>query len=109
LVLVAGVAQVGLGVGQALLAVVPPSGRRRGWQLLVYNVANAAVLLGTLTESVSVVVAGGVLLLLALALFLAAARHPRTHSWPLAIYRILLAILGVSVPVGIVLSALPHS
>lgn len=109
LVLVAGVAQVGLGVGQALLAAVPPSRRRRGWQLVVYSVANTAVLLGTLTESVAVVVAGGVLLLLALALFLAAVRRPRTHSWHLAIYRILLAILGVSVPVGIVLSALRQS
>lgn len=106
LVLVAGVAQVGLGVGQALLAAVPPSGRRRGWQLIIYNLANTAVLLGSLTESV---VAGGVLLLLALALFLAAVRRPRTHSWHLAVYRILLAILGASVPVGIVLSALRQS
>lgn len=109
LVLVAGVAQVGLGVGQALLAAVPPSRRRRGWQLVVYNVANTAVLLGTLIESVAVVVAGGVLLLLALALFLAAVRRPRTYAWHLAIYRILLAILGVSVPVGIALSALRQS
>lgn len=109
LVLVAGVSQVGLGVGQALLAAVPPSGRRRAWQLVVYNAANTAVLLGTLISSVAVVVAGGALLLLELALFLAAVRHPRTHSWHLAIYRLLLAILGVSVPVGIVLSALRQS
>lgn len=106
LVLVAGVAQVGLGVGQALLAAVPPTGRYRAWQLVVYNVANTAVLVGTLMGSVAVVVAGGALLLLALALFLAAVRRPRTHSWHLVTYRLLLAILGVSVPVGIVLSAL---
>lgn len=109
LVLVAGVAQVGLGVGQALLAAVVPSGRRRGWQLIIYNVANAAVLGGTLTESVAVVVAGGVMLFVALILFLAAVRRSRTHSWYLAIYRMLLAILAVSIPVGIVLSVLRHS
>ncbi|MPV35994.1 hypothetical protein GB881_02840 [Georgenia subflava] len=113
LVLVAGVAQLCLGMGQALLAAVPPSKRRRGWQLVLYNVANVAVLFGTLSGSVAVVVAGGALLLVALALFLAAVRRPRTqpphtHSWYLTLYRILLVILGVSVPAGVVLSVLRH-
>ena len=108
LVLVAGVAQVGLGVGQALLAPVVPSGRLRGWQLSVYNVANAAVIGGTLIESVAVVVAGGVLLFVALILFLAAVRRSRTHSWYLAAYRMLVAILAVSIPVGVALSVLRH-
>lgn len=109
LVLVAGVAQVGLGVGQALLAAVVPSGRRRGWQLVVYNVANAAVIGGTLIESVAVVVAGAVMLFAALILFLAAVRRRSgTHPWYLAIYRVLLAILGVSIPVGVALSVLRH-
>lgn len=109
LVLVAGVAQMGLGVGQALLAAVIPSGRRRGWQLIVYNVANIAVLGGTLIESVVLVITGGGMLFVTLALFLAAVRHPRAHGWYLALYRIVVAILGVSIPVGIVLSALRHS
>lgn len=108
LVLVAGVAQVGLGVGQALLADDVPSGRHLGRQLIVYNVANAAVLGGTLIESVAVVAAGGVLLFAALVLFLAAARRPRTHSWHLAVYRVLLVIVAVSIPVGVTLSVLRH-
>lgn len=41
-------AQVGLGAGQALLARVAPSERRSAWQLAIYNVANIAVLGGTL-------------------------------------------------------------
>lgn len=109
LVLVAGVAQIYLGVGQALLAVVIPSGRCRCWQLIVYNVANIAVLVGSLTESVVLVVIGGAMLFVALVLFLAAVRRPRTHRWYLALYRLVIAILAVSISVGIVLSVLRHS
>ena len=65
LVLVAGVAQVGLGVGQALLTDGTLSGGRRVVQLLAYNLANSAVLAGTLTGSVVAVTVGGVLLLVA--------------------------------------------
>lgn len=109
LVLVAGVAQVGLGAGQALLARVAPSERRRAWQLALYNVGNIAVLGGTLIESVTVVAVGGLLLLLALALFLASVRHSAAHSWYLAVYRTLLIILGPSVLVGVGLSILRHN
>ncbi|NMR18959.1 hypothetical protein HIR71_01750 [Cellulomonas fimi] len=108
LVLVAGVAQAGLGVGQALLAAVPPSAPRTGRQLVLYNAAGIAVLIGTVTEAVLVVVAGGAMLFAALCHFLAAARRPRTHAWYLAVYRALLAVLGVSIPVGLVLSAVRH-
>lgn len=108
LVLVAGVAQAGLGTGQALLAAALPSRRRRRAQLVLYNVANLAVLVGTLTGSVAAVLAGGVLLLAALALFLTAVRPARTHRWHLAGYRGLVVLLGVSVPVGLALSVLRH-
>lgn len=109
LVLVAGVAQVGLGGGQALLGDRMVSGRRRGTQLLTYNAANLAVLAGTLTGSVVVVAAGGGLLLISLALFLTAVRRSRTHPWYLAFYRLVIALLVVSVPVGVLLSVLRHS
>ncbi|CCG05671.1 hypothetical protein [Blastococcus saxobsidens] len=106
LVLVAGVAQLGLGVGQALLAAVLPSGRLRGLQFAMYNGANAGVLIGTLTDVVPVVMVGGGLLLGACALFLSAVRHTRARPWQLRVYQSLLAILAVSVPVGLTLSAL---
>lgn len=109
LVLVAGVAQVGLGGGQALFGAGTVSDRRRGTQLLAYNAANLAVLAGTLTGSVVVVAAGGGLLLISLALFLTAVRRSRTHPWYLAFYRLVIALLAVSVPVGVLLSVLRHS
>jgi hypothetical protein len=48
LVLVAGVAQVGLGFGQALLAPGPLSARLVAIEVAVWNLGNAAVLAGTL-------------------------------------------------------------
>ncbi|WP_131886543.1 hypothetical protein [Dietzia cinnamea] len=108
LVLVVGVAQVGLGAGQALLAADVLSGRLRMVQLLAYNLANSAVLVGTLAESVVVVVGGGVLMLASLALFLAPARHVHALTWYLVLYRMAIVILAVSVPVGIVLSVVRH-
>ncbi|HLS13534.1 MAG TPA: hypothetical protein VK095_03390 [Beutenbergiaceae bacterium] len=108
LVLVVGAAQVALGGGQAMLADTVPSCRRRGWQLLCYNTANVAVLTGTLTGAVAVVVAGGVMLFVALVLFLTAAPRRHTRRWPLMIYRGLIVVLAVSIPVGLVLSALRH-
>lgn len=108
LVLVVGVGQLGLGVGQALLAADVPSGRRRGWQLVVYNLSSIAVVVGTLTDSVAIVVAGGAMLFIALMLFLAAVRRSGEHRRHLAIYRLLLATLAVSIPVGLSLSVLRH-
>ncbi|MCT2030368.1 hypothetical protein M3E10_08325 [Dietzia cinnamea] len=109
LVLVAGVAQVGLGVGQALLTDGTLSGGRRVVQLLAYNLANSAVLAGTLTGSVVAVTVGGVLLLVSLMLFLATVRRPHSRTWYLVLYRSVIAILAVSVPVGVVLSVVRHS
>ncbi|MPV38675.1 hypothetical protein GB881_16790 [Georgenia subflava] len=108
LVLVAGVGQVALGVGQAVLAAVVPSGRRRGWELLLYNVANTAVLLGTVIDTVPLVMAGGVILLVALLLFLSGVRRTHAHRWQLVGYRMLLSLLAASIPVGLVLAVLRH-
>lgn len=108
LVLVAGVAQATLGGGQAMLAATAPSGRRRGWQLLCYNAGNVAVLAGTLTGAVAVVMAGGTMLFGALVLFLTAVPRGHTRGWAMTIYRGLTVVLAVSIPVGLVLSALRH-
>ncbi|MEV8224040.1 hypothetical protein AB0P16_16540 [Dietzia maris] len=109
LVLVAGVAQAGLGGGQALLAGATLSRRVRVVELLVYNLANSAVLVGTLAGSVVTVATGGVLLLISLMLFLVTVRHLRGRTWHLVLYRIIIATLVVSVPVGVVLSVVRHS
>lgn len=106
LVLVVGVAQLGLGVGQALLAADLPSSRRLGWQLVVYNFANVAVVVGTLIDAVAIVVPGGALLFVALMVFSAAVRRPRGRRWHHAIYQLLVAALAVSIPIGLSLSVL---
>ena len=109
LVLVAGVAQVGLGTGQALLSAQPPTGRTTAWELVAWNAGNGAVLAGTLASTPPAVTIGGIALFGALALFLHGVRRPRPGStgW-LAGYRLLAGAIAVSIPVGVVLSVLRH-
>ena len=83
LVLVAGVSQVGLAVGQSLLTARTPAARTRVAELVTWNVGNAAVLTGTLTGTVWIVDLGGALLVAALALVVVAVhRHPVQGRWP---------------------------
>lgn len=103
LVLVVGVGQLVLGVGQAALGRTPPSPPLRSWQIGLYNVANAAVLLGTFAGSAASVLTGGVLLLGALVLFLSGTRGAPPGVWT-ALYRLMTAVLAVSIPIGLALS-----
>jgi len=105
LVLVAGVAQVGLGVGQWLLARSRPSGGIVAAELVGWNLGSAAVIVGTLVDAVRLVDAGGVLLVLALVLVVHATRGS-TSSWRWTRYafRGLVVILLVSIPIGLVLA-----
>ena len=109
LVLVAGVAQAGLGAGQALLSTRPPTHRTRAWEALTWNAGNVAVLIGTLTGVPALVTVGGLALFLALVMFIRTVQRPhvaRTRS--LAAYRLLAGLLALSIPVGLVLSAIRH-
>lgn len=108
LVLVPGVAQLGLGVGQALLAVAIPSTRYRQGQFVGYNLGCLAVVVGTLTGTVAIVMAGGALLCIALVLFLRAVDRSSEHLTCLRLYRILAVVLTASILVGLVLSLLRH-
>jgi len=103
LVLVAGVAQVGLGVGQALLAPGSLSARLVAIEVAVWNLGNAAVLAGTLLGATPLVDAGGALLVAGLALLLRQARGSAAPHWPLLAFRLLVALLLVSIPIGLVL------
>jgi hypothetical protein len=104
LVLVAGVAQVALGGGQAVLAPAAPAGRAVGAELIGWNAGNGAVLAGTLLGRTWLADLGGALLVVALALVAwqlrGAARRP---AWPLHAYRALVALVLVSIPVGLVI------
>ena len=106
LVLVGGVAQVALGVGQALLAPQQPGRRAIAAELTGWNAGNGAVLAGTLLSATWLADVGGALLVATMALALAGVRGAaRRPSWPLHLYRALLALVLVSIPVGLVIAA----
>lgn len=115
LVLVAGVSQVGLAVGQALLTARTPAARTRAAELVTWNVGNAAVLTGTLTGTVWIVDLGGALLVAALALVVVAVhRHPvreggRSQALARRAFQLLVLLLLVSIPIGLWLGRHPGS
>lgn len=105
LVLVAGVAQVALGAGQALLAPRRPSWATVASQLATFNLGNAAVLAGALLGVPAAVDAGGGALVVSLALLIRGVHGAGSHrAWPLYAYRLLVGILLVSIPIGLVLA-----
>lgn len=104
LVLVCGVAQIALGGGQALLA--RPTRRLLAWEFACWNLGNAGVLAGTLAGSTPAVDAGGVLLAAALVLMTFGTRSGvDSQAWAVRGYRLLTAVILVSIPVGLVLAA----
>jgi hypothetical protein len=105
LVLVGGVAQIALGVGQSWLARQVPSAGVVAAELAIFNLGNTAVIGGTLADTTWLVDLGGVLLVVALAMYLGATRAAR-GGWPLFVYRALVAFVLVSIPVGLVLARL---
>lgn len=108
LVLVGGVAQAGLGLGQAMFTTRTSTPvvavQAAGW-----NLGNAAVLVGTLLRVTMLVDLGGALLLVTLSLLARGLRPARVRpvagaaQWCLRGYRLLVLILVVSIPVGLVL------
>lgn len=76
LVLVAGVAQLGFGVGQAWIPVELPTRRMRVWEFATWNGGNGVVLGATLASLPFLVAFGRLVLLVALVLFLSALRGP---------------------------------
>ena len=106
LVLVAGVAQIGLGVGCALLAPRLPSRPSRIGILALWNIGNALVVVGVLLDFTVLVDLGGIALVIALALALRAVRHPKGPAYLRRIYWLLAIVLGLSIPTGLVLARL---
>lgn len=104
LVLVAGVSQVGLGYGQALLADHVPSWRVVAVEFAAWNVGNATIILGTLLTLPLLVDAGGILLMLTLVLLLVTTRRSVGSRWIRYSFRFLLLVLLLSIPVGSLLT-----
>lgn len=107
LVLVTGVAQIGLGVGQALLGQRIPTAKLVLAELVGWTAGSAAVIAGTLVTKPWLVSAGGAVLVVTLGLLAYGARGSGSQVGRLLwLYRGLLLVLLVSIPVGLVLSAI---
>jgi hypothetical protein len=105
LVLVAGVSQIALGVGQALLAPRAPSRRIVAVEFSAWNGGNAAVVAGALSNITPLVDTGGALLVVALALLIRGVRGAGQRGrWALYAFRLLVVILLVSIPIGLLLA-----
>lgn len=104
LVLVLGVGQIILGAGQALLAPTPPTERVVTVTAVAFNAANIAVLIGIVADHVIVFDAGSTLLLVALVLFLRGVRRGTRRGWPLYAYRLFVAVLVLSIPIGVLVT-----
>ncbi|MTV27586.1 hypothetical protein FTX61_19525 [Nitriliruptoraceae bacterium ZYF776] len=105
LVLVMGVGQIGLGIGQAFLASEPPPPRAVAIESTLWNLGSLTVMAGTIIEAPPLVSLGGIALVIALALLASAVRTANQHGgWLGRAYQSLLLVLLVSIPVGIALS-----
>jgi hypothetical protein len=107
LVLVCGIAQIALGLGQSLLATTVPARRTIVAELVAFNAGCALVLVGTIAGLLLLTDAGGALLALALVLLFRAVGGAGVRAgWPVNLYRALIAIVLLSIPVGLVLAHL---
>lgn len=109
LVLVAGVAQIALGLGQAALAPQAPAGKLVAAQAGLWNTGNAAVLVGTLAGVASLVDLGGAFLVTCLVLLAHAVRGGVSRGgwrWGQYGFWLLVFVLLLSIPIGLVLARL---
>jgi hypothetical protein len=106
LVLVLGVSQIALGAGLVLLADTAPGVRFVAVTAAVFNLANIGVLAGVVFDRLVLLNVGSVLLMVALGLFLYGVRRGARRGWPLYAYRTVLAVLAVSIPIGMVVTTL---
>jgi hypothetical protein len=105
LVLVGGVAQLALSAAPLLFPAPASSRTLARAQLWLWNVGTAIVAVGVFTEANVIVVVGSVLVLAALGCFARGAGPAREPGRGLVLaYRLVIAILGVSVVIGIALA-----
>lgn len=109
LVLVTGVAQMALGVGQAWLDVAIPTPALVRRQLVAWNLGAAGVVAGTLTAVPVVTSIGGLISVVALVLFLMGVRRTGTvPGWARIGYRSVVTIVLLSIPIGLTMAWVRH-
>jgi hypothetical protein len=103
LVLVAGVAQIAFGASLYYLS-RPTSAASLWVALILYNLANAGVLLGTTYKTTAfgpmITTAGGIGLMVALGFMLLGTRGAR-KSWALYVFYGITAVILLSIPIGL--------
>lgn len=105
LVLVGGIAQLGLGVGCLLLPRADRSKTLRQVQLLLWNVGILTVAGGVLANLYGVVVTGSLVVAGALASFAGASGAPRKRGRTrVIVYRAVIGLLAISVVIGALLA-----
>jgi hypothetical protein len=107
LVLVMGVAQVGLGCGLALVPERLPSVLVLGAQVVMWNVGNAAVVIGTLGSWIWLTDVGGGMLVATLVLSARATWNAGSLRWAWIAFRLFQAGVLDSVPIGLLLARHP--
>jgi hypothetical protein len=109
LVLVAGVAQIALGGGQAWMAQAPPRSSAVRAEAWWWNFGAAATIAGSLAAMPLITTAGGAASIVALALFLRGVRaHATGVGRLLSLYRGVVVIVMVSAPIGLALAWARH-
>lgn len=107
LVLVCGVAQCAFGIAQRAFARHPLSAGTFWVELACWNIGSGAVIAGTLVRESIVVDIGGALLVVALVLLMrAVSPSPTPRRALLWIYRVLIIVLLVSIPIGLTLATI---
>ena len=102
MVLVVGIAQVALGLGQWWLASNRVGTAILVGELVVFNLGNLGVILGTILVSSIWVDVGSALLVVALITFGWTVRSPARRGWALWTYWELIVLLLASVVVGLI-------
>jgi hypothetical protein len=106
LILVVGVAQLALGVGQAWITEKAPSKGLIIAQIITFNLANAATIGGTVIASIALVYFGAALFIIALGLFLWGTRIVKSKSTFIVYgFRAIVVFLIVSAGVGLVIAS----
>lgn len=104
LVLVTGVAQIGIGVAQVELTAIPPTARAVAVASVLWNAGCLTVIAGTLVSNPVAVATGSAPLVATLGMSVVAVRAAVTHQRLAVAYRALIIVLLVSIPIGVGLS-----
>lgn len=107
LVLVCGVTQCLFGVVRSKLAPAPLTRTGFSIEFSCWNLGNAAVIVGTLLNAPPVIGSGGALLVVVLLMQISHLRHAKPGmNWALWLYGTVIAILLLSIPIGLILAVI---